>query len=56
MNGFLKTPIQLLTPALKCDGAYVVLDGEERAIDMAAVNAHALDQVGAWKNLNQSEH
>lgn len=52
MNGFLKTPVQLLTPALQCDGASVILDGDARTIDMAAVGSHALEHVGAWNELN----
>lgn len=52
MNGFLKTPVQLLVPRLKCDGASVILDETERKIDLAAVGSHALERVGAWSELN----
>lgn len=52
MNGFLKTPVQLLEPVLKCDGASVILDGSMPKINLDAVKKHAIDRVGAWKELD----
>lgn len=52
MNGFLKTPVQLLTPALKCDGPCVILDGIKRQIDLGVVACYASDKAGAWADLN----
>jgi len=52
MNGFLKTPVQLLTPPLKCEGSAVVLDGLPREINLDAVAGYASERVGAWKELS----
>ncbi|RTL73483.1 MAG: mandelate racemase [Bradyrhizobiaceae bacterium] len=51
MNGFLKTPIQLLKPALKCEGASVVIDGSMPEIDLDAVRHNAVERAGDWKEL-----
>lgn len=51
MNGFLKTPVQLLEPALTCEGASVILDGNMPMINLDAVKKHATDRAGAWKEL-----
>jgi L-alanine-DL-glutamate epimerase-like enolase superfamily enzyme len=51
MNGFLKTPVQLLVPALKCDGPTAVIDDNARHIDMEAVNRYACERVGDWDDL-----
>lgn len=48
MNGFLKTPIQILKPALRMEGAEVVLDGELPSIDAHAVVSHAVARAGNW--------
>ena len=48
MNGFLKTPVQLLTPPLRVEGAEVVLDGLRPDIDETAVAKHAVAQAGSW--------
>jgi L-alanine-DL-glutamate epimerase-like enolase superfamily enzyme len=53
MNGFLKTPIQLLNPALKCEGPSVTLDGASRKIDLSVVVNHAYERAGAWNELQQ---
>ena len=50
MNGFLKTPVQLLVPALKCDGPAVVVDGSARNINMEAVNRYACERIGRWND------
>lgn len=52
MNGFLKTPVQLLEPALKCKGASVILDGSMPRINLDAVRHHAIERAGAWKELD----
>jgi hypothetical protein len=52
MNGFLKTPVQLLSPALKCEGPTVILDGIKRKVDLGVVACHSSDRVGAWSELN----
>jgi L-alanine-DL-glutamate epimerase-like enolase superfamily enzyme len=52
MNGFLKTPIQLLKPPLKRDGAIVTLDGVLPTIDLDAVARSATQRVGAWNELS----
>ena len=52
MNGFLKTPVQLLEPVLKCEGASVILDGSMPRINLDAVRGHAIDRAGAWKELD----
>lgn len=52
MNGFLKTPVQLLEPALKCEGASVILDGSMPRINLDAVRHHAIERAGAWKELD----
>jgi L-alanine-DL-glutamate epimerase-like enolase superfamily enzyme len=51
MNGFLKTPIQLLTPRLKCDGAAVILDESPQTIDLKAVSENTVEEAGAWGEL-----
>lgn len=51
MNGFLKTPVQLLKPALKCAGASVILDGNIPEIDLEAVRQNAVERAGAWQEL-----
>jgi len=51
MNGFLKTPVQLLEPALTCEGASVILDGSMPKINLDAVEHHAIDRAGAWKEI-----
>jgi hypothetical protein len=48
MNGFLKTPIRILTPRLHTEGADVVLDGKLLSIDENAVAAHAVARDGNW--------
>ena len=52
MNGFLKTPIQILTPVLKCEGPSVILDGSPRTVNVDTVKRHASSLVGAWGELN----
>lgn len=52
MNGFLKTPVQLLEPALKCEGASVILDGSMPMINLDAVRHHAIERAGVWKELD----
>jgi L-Ala-D/L-Glu epimerase len=37
MNGFLKTPVRLLDPPLRLDGAELVLDGQPRRLDPVAL-------------------
>lgn len=51
MNGFLKTPIQILTPALRCEGPTVVLDNVSRTINMDVVKKHATSLTGAWSEV-----
>lgn len=51
MNGFLKTPVQLLTPRLKCDGAAVILDGSPQTINLKAVSENTVEEAGAWGEL-----
>lgn len=51
MNGFLKTPVQLLRPALRYENAAVVLDGEPRDIDLDAVTRHTIEHTDAWPQL-----
>jgi L-Ala-D/L-Glu epimerase len=51
MNGFLKTPVQLLIPALRCEGPTVVLSGDLPSVDVEAVTRHASDRAGAWTEL-----
>lgn len=51
MNGFLKTPVQLLEPSLKCEGASVILDGNMPTINLDTVRQQATDRAGAWKEL-----
>ncbi|HTJ02335.1 MAG TPA: enolase C-terminal domain-like protein [Methylovirgula sp.] len=48
MNGFLKTPVQILKPALRMEGADVVLDGQLPSIDIHAVVNHAVAREGNW--------
>jgi L-alanine-DL-glutamate epimerase-like enolase superfamily enzyme len=52
MNGFLKTPVQLLEPTLKCEGASVILDGSTPKINLDAVRHHAIERAGTWKELD----
>jgi L-alanine-DL-glutamate epimerase-like enolase superfamily enzyme len=51
MNGFLKTPIQILKPALRMEGADVVLDGQLPSIDAHAVMSHAVARAGNWPGM-----
>jgi L-alanine-DL-glutamate epimerase-like enolase superfamily enzyme len=52
MNGFLKTPVQLLAPSLRCEGATVVLDGGPKSIDLKALAHNTIERVGAWSELD----
>lgn len=51
MNGFLKTPVQLLKPALKYDKAHVILDGNQPDIDLNAVARNTIEHSAAWPEL-----
>ncbi len=48
MNGFLKTPVQILKPALRMEGAEVVLDGQLPSIDADAIVSHTVARAGNW--------
>lgn len=51
MNGFLKTPVQILTPVLRCEGPTVILDGVPRTIDVGVVKQHASSLIGSWSEI-----
>ncbi len=48
MNGFLKTPLQLLSPHLKMDGADLVLDGSLPCVDEGAIAVCEVAAAGGW--------
>ena len=48
MNGFLKTPAQLLLPRLRTEGAEVVLDGTRPDLDETTVAAYTVRVLGRW--------
>jgi L-Ala-D/L-Glu epimerase / N-acetyl-D-glutamate racemase len=52
MNGFLKTPVQLLMPQLKCEGPAAVIEGAVRRVNIDAVERYACDRVGAWNEMS----
>lgn len=51
MNGFLKTPVALLSPSIRCEGARAIVDGRPRGIDLAAVAQHTIERHGAWNEI-----
>jgi L-alanine-DL-glutamate epimerase-like enolase superfamily enzyme len=54
MNGFLKTPVQLLKPALKYEQAHVILDGNQPDIDLSAVAKSTIEHTDTWSELTAS--
>lgn len=51
MNGFLKTPVALLSPSIRCEGARAVVDGGPRNINLAAVTQHMIERNGPWSEI-----
>jgi len=48
MNGFLKTPLQLLKPRLRYEKAHVILDGNQPTVDLKAIQKSEIEHTGAW--------
>lgn len=51
MNGFLKTPAQLLTPTLRREGATVILEDAPRTVDLNNIAEHTIERVGPWQDI-----
>ncbi len=51
MNGFLKTPVALLSPSIRCEGARAIVDGGPRSINLAAVTQHTIERNGPWSEI-----
>jgi hypothetical protein len=53
MNGFLKTPVKLLKPSLRREGARVIVDQGPRTIDPNAITRHTIESAGVWSELSE---
>ena len=50
MNGFLKTPVRVLRPSIRMEGADAILDGSPPKIDESVIADYAVAQVGTWRD------
>lgn len=53
MNGFLKTPVKLLKPSLRCEGARVIVEQGPRTIDLNAIARYTVESTGVWSELSE---